>query len=196
MSGIAFSGGAAQRDVTPPVGMEITHYVRESKGVRDPLFVRALYLADRDGHEVALVPTDLIAVSFEVADELRARIQRELGIPQTLITASHSHASRGLGAWNNDETPEDQWNNGVIESILESVREAKEVAEPVTLRVGRAEGQVGFNRFPHLVAGLTAELGIEHPQQDQKSIALKLDNLVYCQGCNLLHIWRRHRHFI
>jgi len=60
--------------------MEITHYVRESKGVRDSLFVRALYLADDDRHEVSLVPTDLIGVSFKVADELPTRIQKDLGI--------------------------------------------------------------------------------------------------------------------
>ena len=38
--------GAAERDISPPEGLEITHYVRKNIGVHDSLFARALVLED------------------------------------------------------------------------------------------------------------------------------------------------------
>ena len=43
--GDTYFAGAAEREITPPEGMEITHFVRENIGVHDPLFVRALVLS-------------------------------------------------------------------------------------------------------------------------------------------------------
>ena len=45
--------GAAERDITPPVGLEIQHYYRKSIGIHEPLFARCLYLEDLQGNSVA-----------------------------------------------------------------------------------------------------------------------------------------------
>ena len=50
-----YFAGAAEREITPPIGMEITHFVRENIGVHDPLYVRAIVLRDSDGKQIALV---------------------------------------------------------------------------------------------------------------------------------------------
>jgi hypothetical protein len=55
---------AAQRDITPPIGMTIDAPTRASIGVHDPLFARTLVLDDQAGTRVAFVTLDLIACSY------------------------------------------------------------------------------------------------------------------------------------
>ncbi|HUS40321.1 MAG TPA: hypothetical protein VMX74_12770 [Pirellulales bacterium] len=139
--------GAAERDVTPPVGFDITHYVRKSVGVHDPLFVRALVLQDGSGNSLAIICADLIGAGFEVCDELRSRIRSELGIQETLINASHSHSSIELGGRTKDpNTPLAEYHNRQHQAIMDAVSEAKSKAVPVKLSSGRSDVQVGFNR--------------------------------------------------
>ncbi|MCP4849951.1 MAG: hypothetical protein GY899_18585 [Verrucomicrobiaceae bacterium] len=141
--------GAAQRDITPPVGLEIQHYFRHSVGTHDPLYARCLYLEDGEKNAVAIVSLDLIMGGFEACDYIREKILQETGIKHSLIAFSHSHSSAALGAHNHTKVKNDtdsRWNNRTIEMIVEAVKEAKQRAEPVTLRSGRAQAQVGFNR--------------------------------------------------
>ena len=56
--------GTAQRDITPPVGLEIQHYFRQSVGVHDSLFARCLYVKDDEQNAVAIVSLDLIMGGF------------------------------------------------------------------------------------------------------------------------------------
>lgn len=141
--------GAAQRDVTPPVGYEIQHYFRTSTGVHDPLIARCLYLEDGQSNSVAVICVDLILADFGTCDQLREEIRKQTGIQNALITFSHSHASAALGPRGRSKISNDkdsQWNDGTLDAILAIVKEAKERAEPVSLRAGRAAAQVGFNR--------------------------------------------------
>ncbi|MFC1676771.1 hypothetical protein ACFL3G_06880 [Planctomycetota bacterium] len=144
-----FKAGAAQRDVTPPVGFTITHYDRKSIGVHDPLFARALVIEDQMGSSVAIVCIDFIGAGHEACDQLRSTIRRQLGIDQTLINFSHSHSSVRLlpkRRLSDPQEPAAKWNNGVHQTILEIVAQAKAALAPVTLKVSRAPAQVGFNR--------------------------------------------------
>ncbi|MFP6873304.1 MAG: hypothetical protein VCA55_07305 [Verrucomicrobiales bacterium] len=143
------TAGAAQRDITPPVGLEIQHYFRKSIGVHDPLYARCLYLEDGEKNAVAIVSLDLIMGGFDTCDYLREQIRQQTGIKNSLIAFSHSHASARLGPHDHSKVGNDidsKWNNRTLEMILEVVKEAKKRAEPVKLRAGRAEVQVGFNR--------------------------------------------------
>ncbi len=141
--------GTAKKDITPAAGMEIVHPARVSKGVHDPLFLRALVLDDEAGTTLAIVCFDLIGAGFEVTDQIREAVKEHTGIEPTLLNFSHPHSSRGLGLeWDNGDTmnAEKTWNDGVHRAVLEAVTEAKAGAVPVSLRVGRASAQVGFNR--------------------------------------------------
>ncbi len=69
------NAGAAQREITPSVGVEIQHYYRMSVGVHDPLFARCLYLEDDAGNSVAVVCLDLILGHFDTCDQLRTEIR-------------------------------------------------------------------------------------------------------------------------
>ena len=144
-----FYVGAAERDVTPPVGSMITHPPRKSVGVHDPLFVRAFYLVDNHGNSVVILGTDFIGAGFEVCDAIRARVKNKFGITETIINCSHAHSSVGLGKWNPDMPVRDQfgeWNKKTHQAIMDCIAEAKEKAVPVRLKSGRSKAQVGFNR--------------------------------------------------
>ncbi len=141
--------GAAQRDVTPAVGTTITHPPRESVGLHDPLFVRALVLDDEAGTSVAIICCDLIGAGFEVAQELTGRVRDELGIDHLLLNCSHPHSSVGLGplpAENAEPSDAVDWSRRTHAAIMAMLTEARDSAAPVTLRAGRADVQVGFNR--------------------------------------------------
>ena len=141
--------GAAQRDITPPIGYEIQHYYRKSIGVHDPLFTRCLYLEDETGNSVAVICTDLIRAKFDACDQLREEIREETGVKNSLISCSHSHSSAQLGPRGRPASASDKgskWNDSVHDAILAIVKEAKRRAEPVSLRAGRSAAQVGFNR--------------------------------------------------
>ena len=156
---VGIKAGAAQRDITPPIGYEITHYYRVSIGVHDPLFARCLYLEDGQGNSVAMICTDLITASFDACDHLREEIFKKTGIKNSLIACSHSHSSAPLGPLLPHTKPSNpsghptsardmvsKWSDSTNDAILAIVKEAKENAQPVSLRVGRASAQVGFNR--------------------------------------------------
>ena len=144
-----FRAGAAQRNVTPPVGIEIVHYPRESIGIHDPIFVRAIVLLDGQGHSLAIVCADFVGMGFDACDQLQAEIREKFGIEETVINSSHSHSSVGLGPRRPkaaESDPHVKWNNETYQKLLDCVAEAKSKVEPVTLRVGRAKAQVGYNR--------------------------------------------------
>jgi hypothetical protein len=86
--------GAAEIDITPPVGMRMAGYFDErfSTGVHDPLKAKALIL--RQGNqEIAMVFCDLVGVSLNVTTNARAQASKKTGIPvpHIMICATHSH---------------------------------------------------------------------------------------------------------
>ena len=161
-----YFAGAAEREITPPVGMEITHFVRENIGVHDPLFVRALVLRDTRGQQIALVSADAIGAGFATCDEIRNRVKESCGMDEVWFSCSHTHSGRWILStptpgreyteelWWDDGThvaltdrPEEfAWNTKVHKDIIEVVEEAKERLEPAQLKTGRAPVKVGINR--------------------------------------------------
>ena len=109
--------GAAEIDITPPVGTWIVGNTTRSTGVHDPLHARALVLADspaRDSNRVAIVTMDITGLSWDLGDALRAAITSATGVETVLINFSHTHNApmlffgepdtdreleRELGAW-------------------------------------------------------------------------------------------------
>ncbi|MHC4563488.1 MAG: hypothetical protein ACYS8X_12040 [Planctomycetota bacterium] len=149
--------GAAERDVTPPIGLEITHPVRANVGVHDPLFVRALVLQDDSpfdgaqgrGTTVAIVCSDLIGADFSPCDDLRKRIAEEAGIENVLLNFSHPHSSRGFADYaelKEESDEEIEWAAATKDAYVSVVAEALGKLTPVSLKAGRAPVQVGFNR--------------------------------------------------
>jgi len=87
--------GAARVDVTPSGPVNICGFKeRQSTGIHDRLYVRALVLDDGE-RRMAIVSWDkLNACSFERMREIRNRIHNETGIPPhaVLVNVTHTHS--------------------------------------------------------------------------------------------------------
>ena len=146
--------GAAEIDITPPVGTWIVGNTTRSTGVHDPLHARALVLAEsptRDSNRAAIVTMDITGLSWDLGDALRAVITSATGIGTVLLNFSHTHNAPMLffGEPDTDRELEHElgaWLEGLRRGLPELVAEANGSLAPVILRTGRARGQVGFNR--------------------------------------------------
>lgn len=92
--------GVAHTDITPPCGLPLLTWSARSvvaKGIHDPLMTQALVLDDGT-HRIALVTLDLVTVSREFTDDVRARAERLTGIrgDHILIGASHNHSGPAI----------------------------------------------------------------------------------------------------
>jgi neutral ceramidase len=86
--------GAAEIDITPPVGYRMAGYFNErlSTGIHDPLHAKAIVL-QQGRQRLALVSCDLVGVSLSQTTNARARASQLTGIPVSniVICATHSH---------------------------------------------------------------------------------------------------------
>jgi neutral ceramidase len=90
----SLSVGAAEVDITPPVGARLAGYFNErlATGTHDPLHAKALVLQQGTG-QVALVSCDLVGFSLGVTTNARAQASALTGIPVSniVVCATHSH---------------------------------------------------------------------------------------------------------
>ena len=146
--------GAAEIDITPPVGSWIVGNTTRSTGVHDPLHARALVLAESsasDSNRAAIVTMDITGLSWDLGDALRAAITSATGIGTVLLNFSHTHNAPMLffGEPGTDRELRRElgaWLEGLERGLPELVAEANSLLAPVTLRTARASAQVGFNR--------------------------------------------------
>jgi hypothetical protein len=90
--------GLAQIKITPEQPVWMAGYASRNKpfeSVHDELFAKAMVLVDARGTRAALVTTDLIGLSREIADPIRRRIEEQTGIPATSVLLSSSHTHTG-----------------------------------------------------------------------------------------------------
>jgi neutral ceramidase len=155
--------GAAETDITPPVGYRMAGYFDErlATGIHDPLKAKAVVIAD--GREkLVLVFCDLLGVSLNVTTNARAQASRRLGIPRShiMICATHSHTGPLF-----DDVRRDQFHKTAVlkdgkdrtepiyypdflsEKLVQVISEAHSKLKPAELSVGisKQEG-LSFNR--------------------------------------------------
>ncbi len=95
-SGSGLNVGAAEIDITPPVGYRLAGYFNErlATGVHDPLKAKAIVL-QQGREQVALVACDLIGVSLGISTNARAGASKRTGIPVTNIVICGTHTHTG-----------------------------------------------------------------------------------------------------
>src|SRR5437762_3595890 len=86
--------GAAEIDITPPVGHRMAGYFDErfSTGTHDPLKAKAI-VARQGNEQIALVFCDLVGFALNVTTNARAQASHITGIPVSniVICATHTH---------------------------------------------------------------------------------------------------------
>src|ERR1039458_882972 len=88
--------GTAQVDITPKPGVELSGFAartQPSTGVLDPLFAKALYLAD-GGERVLWIHCDLVGIDRAIVLEFRDWARQRLGLTaaQVILSATHTHS--------------------------------------------------------------------------------------------------------
>ncbi len=90
--------GLARVKITPTQPVFMAGYASRDRpfaSVHDDLYAKALVLMDAQGTRAALVTTDLIGLTAQVADPIRRRIEEQTGIPATSVVLSSSHTHTG-----------------------------------------------------------------------------------------------------
>ena len=157
------TAGAARFEITPEVRLSnwITH--KPYGEVLDPIFVRAVVLA-QGTNRVALVSWELLYAMEGVVAKTRQAIARETGILEgnILICATHNH-SAPWPVLGDPLTKAEQkvlesfltdplypaWTDQLIKLTTQAAKEADSEKRPATMAIGRAyAGELVFNRRP------------------------------------------------
>jgi len=163
---IAFGGegavlkvGAAQVEITPPLGFPIAGYYHErlATGKKDPLWAKAV-VWEQGETKVAFVGCDLTGISFDLTSEVRQRVSAQTGIPPQAIVLSgtHSHTApdygrdlyRFLGTRSSTVPGAALYSSSLIEAVTRAIVQAHEKCVPATVSIASARQQipVSFNR--------------------------------------------------
>jgi len=152
--------GVARIDITPTesIWMEGMLRAHRSEGVHDPIFAKALVMANDEGLDqaCAIVAVDVCNMQGEFTDEVRNILEKELGIPaaHTVIAAKHIHSGPKTGGIAMGEKlaidggtavpdsigePEIRYTRTLADKLTEVVREASDNLQPV--KAGTASGR-------------------------------------------------------
>ena len=141
--------GAAEVVVTPTAeGTFLVGPMKESTGVGDDLYGRALVLSD-GSTRLAIITVDYLGFDFAYNDLLIAAIAKSTGVPadHVMINCSHTHSAPITVPWGPWAKAKDQTYHKFLPERLSSVaRKACDRLKPVRLTYGREPTQIGFNR--------------------------------------------------
>ena len=152
MAEASFRAGAAERDITPPMGVEMCGYgpyeKRVCTEVLDPLYARALWL-ECGGQAVAMVTLDACMISGPMHEAVARELSETCGLEETrlLIVASHTHsgpATHFTVAWGKTDPEYLARLPGLLAGAVQDARAAACPARLGSTRV-RVDG-VGVNR--------------------------------------------------
>ena len=155
--------GAAEIDITPPIGYRMAGYFDErvATGTHDPLKAKALVI-QQGKEQIALVGCDLVGLSLHVTTNARARASLETGIPvdHIMICATHSHTGplfddvrrehfhqAALAKFGTDPTEKIYYPDFLADQLVKVIRTAQQASRPARLESAILKQEdVTFNR--------------------------------------------------
>ncbi len=160
----ALTAGMARFEITPEPAMTNWATHKPYGEILDPLYVRALVLA-QGTQKVALIFWDLLDVRESATARLRPGIAPAIGTPEShiLICATHNHSAPFSPIQGDPLIKTEQkilaptladpafkaWSARLFELSLKAAKEADASRRPATLAIGRGfAGEVIFNRRP------------------------------------------------
>ena len=144
--------GFSRIKLTPAIGTTMTGYIRRDReggceGVHDDLYVRALYLDDRD-EEAIIMGFDLCFFSRDEVDRFKGAIGRRLDLSpqQILFNTSHTHTGPKVGTWQYDPPSDRLYLQVVEDAIVEAAIRSRESTVEVTLWSGATRSALPMSR--------------------------------------------------
>jgi neutral ceramidase len=155
--------GAAEIDITPPVGHRMAGYFDErlATGVHDPLKAKAIVM-QQGGRQIALVFCDLVGVSLNVTTNARSQASQKTGIPYAhiVISATHSHTGplfddvrrhyfheAAIAKQGSDPQERIHYPEFLTERLVQVIGRAQSTLRPADLHAGIARQEdLTFNR--------------------------------------------------
>ena len=122
--------GFGKYEITPPLGVELGGYgyylERRAQRVLDPLYARAVLLADGDKRAL-IVACDLLGLSQEVAGEVFARV-KPLGVTEdeVMLVSVHTHTGPVVKDHEGCGVPDPDYVSGLAEMIARAALLAAE----------------------------------------------------------------------
>jgi neutral ceramidase len=155
--------GAAELDVTPPVGYRMAGYFNEriSTAIHDPLHAKAIVM--QQGRVMfAFVFTDMVGVSLDTTSKARELASKQTGIPvpNIVICATHSHTgplydgplrdyfhAAAIAKLGTDPHEKVDYPAFLVEQWVRVIAAAKAHLRPAELEAGIAQQEgLSFNR--------------------------------------------------
>ena len=165
--------GAAEIDITPPVGFRMAGYFNErlSTGTHDPLQAKAIVLDDGK-EKIALVFCDLVGPSLNVTRRARTEAGEKIGVPpgNIMIGATHSHTGplfdnviydflheKARREHGQDDAEKIDYPKFLVAQLVRVIADANGKLKPARLEagIGKQEG-LAFNRRYHMKNGSVA----------------------------------------
>jgi len=120
--------GTSQIDITPEPGVELSGFaarIQPSLGVLDPLFAKALYLADAQTR-LLWIHCDLVGFDRPIVLAFRRWAQDQFGLPagQVMLSATHTHS----GACTIHLHEAGQYDPAYVDFLQQCLREAAQAA--------------------------------------------------------------------
>lgn len=142
--------GYADIDITPKRPVYLDGFAARSTpstGVRDPLYAKALSLADAYGNECLIIVFDVLGFDAYLSDKIRTAVLSATGLSDesVMILSTHTHsglASGGLYALPKDE---EHWNDVAVK-MAELTEKARSNRTEVSLHLDESEIKIGINR--------------------------------------------------
>ncbi|AMV21622.1 neutral/alkaline non-lysosomal ceramidase N-terminal domain-containing protein [Planctomyces sp. SH-PL14] len=150
-----WKAGLARVDITPAGSMWMAGYAARttpSEGVEQPLFAKALVLADDSGTQIAIVTLDLIGIPRWLREDLASEASKKYGIApeHLLLNASHTHCGPELREPLDSDTVNAaqrgaqarEYSQGLYAKLVALIGEAQKALQPA--KVGYSHARCGF----------------------------------------------------
>jgi neutral ceramidase len=142
--------GLARRVITLPIGIFLMGYgnrIQGNVGSHDDLFVTTL-VVDDGSNRAAILTVDITFINAKIVAQIKTRLERECGLKSdaVFICCSHTHAGPVGYADEHSSAQDQNYIRFLINMLVESVIEALQSTQPVTLRSGIGESHININR--------------------------------------------------
>ncbi len=155
---LPWKAGTAKTIITPEKQIWLAGYgyKREPEGLLHDLWVKALVLEDRNGHQSVVVTSDLMGIPRYMYENISQKLMKRFHLErsQILLTFSHNHCAPRLHEDLVDYYPKDsvqfelvrEYSDKLEEKIIETVAQSFLDLSPVRLSIGEGTASFAVNR--------------------------------------------------